>query len=195
MNAITYQPLTLRAQRSGAKLGKVRRTRTDGEGYRLIDVAVSRTINKYYIVRVRPMGESGPFVTAGTLERRGTSWVIHCYDAESKPSNQTYYEGGTLADNAERVVHTFLSDVEYREREAAKTPEQREAEAKEHAEQANAARNQYIAADAQGLLDTLDALVPSSTAHYAVEDARKALETLIREAKKASIKTVPAQRP
>lgn len=39
-----------------------------------------------------------------------------------------------------------------------------------------------IADRAQDLLDMLDRLVPRTTVHYAVEQARSALHTLIREA-------------
>lgn len=39
-----------------------------------------------------------------------------------------------------------------------------------------------IVEDAGNLLDTLDVCVPSSTVHYAVEETRRALTTLIREA-------------
>jgi hypothetical protein len=39
-----------------------------------------------------------------------------------------------------------------------------------------------IAEDAEDLLYVLEKLVPPTTVHYAVEDARKALATLLREA-------------
>jgi hypothetical protein len=57
----------------------------------------------------------------------------------------------------------------------------------------NRGRNERIAKDAQALLDEMDQLIPTTTVHYAVEGARKALTTLVREASKHSIKTIKTE--
>lgn len=63
-------------------------------------------------------------------------------------------------------------------------PNQEYVEAVTMAYQANTRNPQQaeIAEQAQDLLDTLEKLVPRTTVHYAVEDARKALANLLRQA-------------
>lgn len=100
-----------------------------------------------------------------------------------------YRDNGKLLHFIATLVHTYVGNAEHAKSEAAKSPEQVAEEQAAHEAAHNARRNARIAKEAESLLATLEALVPDTTVHYAVEQARSALTTLAAHAERNSIKT------
>lgn len=178
-----YTPLSLRkSTATGNRYGTLN---LYGETFTVM-VSNPSGDNRHYLVDV--VNHEGSLVgpsarPAGLLTRSGSITRVQSYDANSKPEGDGYIERGTLDANAERVVAEFLAARRYAAQEDAKTPEQRMAEqqARREArrEAIQARQRAEISGTAQEMLDTLESLVPQTTTHYAVEDARRALVSLI----------------
>lgn len=141
----------------------------------------------------RIMLKTGPKVArwAGSLAQVAVGrYTVMVADADSKITTTGYEERGTIDALVETVVHAFLANVRHAEQEAAKTPAQREAEEQDRIERARAVQQKRIEKAALDLIGLLNEVVPSTTVHYAVEEARSALGTLALKAN--TIKTVGA---
>jgi hypothetical protein len=94
----------------------------------------------------------------------------------------------------ERIAHGYLGAAAHAKAEAAKSPEQRYAERQARVQAVRETRNRLyndrITKEAETLLASLNSLVPDSTVHYAVEQAKRALSTLVREVEKNPLHTV-----
>lgn len=136
---MSYQPLVLKKVKStpDVKVQTGLMTHDDVP----VAVQVQRVDGRsYYVVFVRVGGE---MKIAGLVHVHGVGrWGVQSYGADSQPHTTVngsgtkvvvqpngYAESGTLANAVEHVVHEFLGSVEYVAREAAKTPQQRDAEA------------------------------------------------------------------
>jgi hypothetical protein len=191
---MTYEPLTLTKHQDGHKYGTVHHGDKTYEvkvasrdGGRLIDILV--------VNRTGDLAGS-IYMRAGMLRKRAIGlYTLKSANAQghTQSEDRGYEKHGTIAQCAETVVHEYLNEREHARKEAAMTPEEKADEAARRDETISRSRNERIAKDAQALLDEMDQLIPTTTVHYAVEDARRALTTLVREASKHSIKTVKTE--
>jgi hypothetical protein len=189
MNTTAYQPMTLTKHRDGHRYGTLTSNQTGEQvEYRVKVESVDK--GKYLTISVVG-GDIPVYRRAGMLVREaaGGRYRLHTADPETGKLDSGYSDQGTMVWFAERIVHGFLNALDYVTKQAAKTPEQLAADEQAIREGRNGAFNARLAKGAEALLAEIDLLVPSSTAHYAVEEARQALATLIREASKSSIQT------
>lgn len=166
---MTYQPLILKADKTGIK------TATVTAYEKQYSVEVARRDNDYSIY-VSGADLRGT-VLAGVVHRSGSVWILTQANLDGV-LRHSYTESGTLNRNVERVLFSFLGDVEYRQRQEAKTPEELAAERAQVEANLVATQQRRIVNETEALLATLNELVPNSTIHYAVEQARRALTTL-----------------
>jgi hypothetical protein len=138
-------------------------------------------------------GDYSVYVEVGMLVKEAIGSYRLKFRRQDGTWGGDYRENGKMLPFIATLVHAYLNDAEYAKKEAAKSPEQIAEEAAAREEAGNRVRNQAIASAAEKFLaEVLDRFVPETTVHYAVEDARRALEVLIREAQQGSIKTVAA---
>jgi hypothetical protein len=187
-----YEPLTLGKDKGGSKYGTV------VHGGKTYEVKIRSTVDGRFqhVMVVNRTGDlaGSVYMRAGLLLKEAIGrYLLVTANAEGYVPPATHRNGhteqGTIAACAERVVHAFLQDREHAAKEAAKTPEQKAAEAAQAEVARNAGRNRQIAKAAQDLLDEIDKYVPDSTVHYAVEETRRTVARLIREANNNTIKT------
>jgi hypothetical protein len=150
MNDTTYQPLTLTKHRDDRRYGTMTMF---GQTFK---VKVSTFGTRYGISVVNEDGgdlAGKVYRKAGLLRREGGYYQVMSFDADSNSRGTGYRESGTLASNVERVVAGFLNERKYAAEQAAKTPEQREAEAKAVEE---AGRKAQVARAREDVLNALD---------------------------------------
>lgn len=154
-DSLTYQPLTLKKNKDGHSYGEVT---SHNRRFRVRSTSLQQGATVRVAIAEVGVGDNR-FRPAGYLRKQGVGRYVYYYLAADGTTITGYEKQGRMSESVETVVHSHVSALEFAAKEAAKTPEERAAEAQARLKAAGDRQRREIEKASRDLMDLVDRYV------------------------------------